>query len=115
MNPKNFIPKSITLLGKEWKIKVVREGFMHNGVRHEGLCDFEKKEITICLNPSTRSVLEVFLHELSHAFFFMQDPDINNEHRTSLSALFWADIFNQLYHQDQKVKSKIGGKHGKRK
>ena len=114
MNPKNFIPKSIMLLGKEWKIKTEPEGFLHNGERHEGLCDNQKKEITICLNPLCHSVLETLLEEICHAFLFLQDRDANTEHRASLSALFWADVFTQLYSQDNKIKHREA-KHVRRK
>jgi len=60
---------SLTINGARWSI-----GYGNPGKNTDGICDYEKRRITIS-RGSTRNLVDVLAHEILHARF----PDLNEE------------------------------------
>ena len=57
--------KTITVFGKKYKIKVVPEHYLY-----EGLCDAEKGIILLRENCSQKEMLKTIIHEVTHSWQF---------------------------------------------
>ena len=104
------VPKKVSLLGEEWKIKVDKE-----------LC--EKKKVkgcvifggqTIFLNDNNKHADRTVLHELCHIRDYLLGGK-HTEQEIKLESMFWRDVMKELYpivrRQVKNTKQK-GGKNG---
>lgn len=64
---KRSFPKSITILGREFKI-VVKNDVVHDGKRVGGTCDFHNKEIEVAETIYPNEKFTILVHESTHAF-----------------------------------------------
>jgi len=60
----------LTIGGKKWEV-----GYGNPGKHNDGICDYEKRRITIAKNRRVRGLANVVAHEVIHA----RIPDISEE------------------------------------
>lgn len=68
------IPKKISILGREYKIKQ-GVNLIFNGVPVLGLCDSDKKVIYIEKNQSPEGKFATLCHECTHGFLYISGLD----------------------------------------
>ena len=62
--------RSFLVRGQPWKIKLVQNLRDDDGTPCLGLCDNQRKVISLCLSLEQPQLLEILLHEYIHAVFF---------------------------------------------
>ncbi len=105
-NRKYGLPKSIRVLGKEWKIQLVRGLVNPDGEKLYGFCTFNDRTISLCSRNTKLS--ETLFHEIHHGLCF--ELGIGEENKrfdevlTRVISKTWHSIFIQL------LESMKGGK-----
>jgi hypothetical protein len=84
------LPKTINILGREWKMIIEKEV---SNTAH-GTTNYELREIR--LSEGWKPVIEVLSHELGHSFLFETNIMKNNEGNAQVLGLFISDILNQI-------------------
>jgi len=64
-----MLPKKVSILGQDWRIKVVPESQMEDSTC-DGLCHHDKRLIEINETLSPDEQQQVLFHELMHAVMF---------------------------------------------
>ena len=54
------------IAGKTWTLRFVRS-ITHDGVKCDGLCDFEKREIRVLSSLNGQELVDTVIHEIMHA------------------------------------------------
>ncbi len=99
-----FIPKKISILGRDWKIRLNDGYIIHHGKNCNGLACPKSKTITV--NKKHKYMLSTMTHEIAHAFIFESSLMINTEHNTDMLGLLLEDVLNGITIIDQKKLSK---------
>jgi len=82
-----FVPETIYLLGEKWNIEI------NNEIEANGLCYYKNKKIKIkSQNNADRTLLHEIIHSRNKIFGYS-----HNETEVRLEALFWRDVFKQIY------------------
>lgn len=64
------LPKCTVICGKRWRFVYTDKPIIFLGRKRQGLCDNNKKTITIYLKQSPIALLETIYHEVQHAAHF---------------------------------------------
>lgn len=81
-------PVSFTMLGKRWRLRWVSRLSL-NGDKLLGLCDIEKKTISVRKDLPPLAELDTILHELTHAGHEYLSEDAVEYSTTDAAKLLW--------------------------